>query len=186
MPDALLSLSDDAVARRDLDLPVRHQSPTPRGQIGPLRVGRLDTIALSIPKHRRYSALVLRYGARRPGNGPVGPDPDDPNPSGPASGSSRTRLARPVVRMSGLVGRTGGLPAPKRKKAAYIGILRTRERFPGSPPARRKEAGRGRRPRMTPGVPGSSPGSSGRTGQRRSRRPPEGPKRAGTRYRCSQ
>ena len=30
MPDALLSFSDDAVARRDLDLPVRHQSPTPR------------------------------------------------------------------------------------------------------------------------------------------------------------
>ena len=30
MPDVLLSLSDDAVARRDLDLPVWHQSPTPR------------------------------------------------------------------------------------------------------------------------------------------------------------
>jgi hypothetical protein len=47
---------------------------------------------------------------------------------------------------------TGGLPAPKRKKAAYIGILRTRERFPGSPPARRKEGWRGSEAPHDPGA----------------------------------
>jgi hypothetical protein len=62
---------------------------------------------------------------------------------------------------------TGGLPAPKRKKAAYMHIWAPVNvpRGPCRPSFRR--AGRGRRPRTTPGVPGSSPGSSGRTGRRR-------------------
>jgi len=49
--------------------------------------------------------------------------PDDPNPSGPASGSSRTRLARPVVRMSG-PGRGPEASRPRKGRKPPICIYR--------------------------------------------------------------